>query len=57
METSQVMEYARSLYAAHGDKAEAEAAQKAQAAGTPEEADTWKAVRAAIRQLRGPNAS
>lgn len=58
MDTSQVMEYARSLFAAHGDKAEAEAAQKAKAAeeaGNTDEAGSWNAVRAAIRQMRGPN--
>ena len=60
MDTSQVMEYARSLFAAHGDKAEAEAAQKAKAAeeaGNAEDAKSWNAVRAAIRQMRGPNES
>lgn len=57
MQTSQVMDYARSLFAAHGDKAEAEAARRAKAAETEEEAKSWTAVRAAIRQMRGPNES
>lgn len=60
METAKVMEYARSLFTAHGDKAEAEAARKAKEAedaGKADEAENWQSVRAAIRQMRGPNAS
>ncbi|TMV08902.1 hypothetical protein FGK63_07220 [Ruegeria sediminis] len=58
MEATKVAEYARALYAAHGDKAEAEAAQKMRAceeAGNANEAKDWEAVRQAIRQIRGPN--
>ncbi|MEX5728092.1 hypothetical protein Ga0609869_001445 [Rhodovulum iodosum] len=57
METAKVMEYARALFDARGDKAEAEAAQKAaghEAAGEETEAKTWRAVEAAIRQMRPP---
>lgn len=57
METAKVMEYARSLYEAHGDRAEAEAAQKAaahEAAGETAEAETWRAIEAAIRGMRAP---
>ena len=53
-----VAEYARALYAAHGDKAEAEAAQKmaaAEAAGKADEVEQWRAVRAAVRALRDAN--
>ncbi len=53
---SDVMKYARALYEAHGDKAEAEAAQRArkyQDAGEVEEAEQWRKVRLAINQLRG----
>ena len=56
METSKISEYARALYDAHGDKAEAEAAQKAkhhEDAGEVKEAANWRAVRAAIREIRG----
>jgi hypothetical protein len=56
METSKVAEYARALYEAHGDKAEAEAAQRAkrhEEAGDVKDAETWRAVRAAIREIRG----
>lgn len=58
MDAIQTAQYARALYASHGDKAEAEAAQKereCQEAGKADEARDWKAVRQAIRQLRGPN--
>lgn len=58
MDAIQTAEYARALYGAHGDRAEAEVAQRAracEAANKPEEAAQWQAVRQAIRQLRGPN--
>lgn len=58
MDTADIAQYARALYEAHGDKAEAEAAQRAQAAdaaGDADKAESWNKVRAAIRQLRGPN--
>lgn len=51
-------DYARALYEAHGDKAEAEAAQKmkaAEEAGNVTELEDWRAVREAIRGLRGAN--
>jgi hypothetical protein len=60
MEVAKIEEYARALYNAHGDKAEAEAAQKVRAcekAGKTAEAEEWKAVRSAIHELRGPNQS
>ncbi|UWQ29834.1 hypothetical protein [Leisingera sp. M523] len=58
MDAIKATEYARALYSAHGDKAELEAAQKMRAcedAGKDGEAADWKAVRQAIRALRGPN--
>ena len=58
MDALQTAEYARALYGAHGDKAEAEAAQKAlqcEQEMRHDEAKQWQAVRRAIRQLRGPN--
>ncbi len=60
MDAIQTAQYARALYGAHGDKAEAEAAEKARscaAANRQGEAEQWQAVRQAIRQLRGPNQS
>ncbi len=58
MDALKTAEYARALYTAHGDRAEAEAAQKmreCEASGNKQEAQDWQAVRSAIRQLRGPN--
>ena len=55
-----IQEHARRLYQAHGDKAEFEAAQKARQHednGETEEAATWRKVREAINQMRGPHAS
>jgi ATP-dependent helicase/DNAse subunit B len=60
METAKVAEYARSLYEAHGDKAEAEAAQRARQsrkAGNSEEADTWEAIWRAVSEIRGAHES
>ena len=56
MEMTKIAEYAHALYEAHGSKAELEAAQKAkqsEEAGNSEEAETWRAVRKAISQMRG----
>lgn len=60
METSKVAEYAHALYQAHGNKAEAEAARRAkehEENGEADEAAQWRAVRAAIRELRGAHES
>lgn len=60
MDAIKAAELARALYSAHGDRAEAEAAQKmreCEDAKKTEEAEDWRAVRQAIRQLRGPNQS
>ena len=56
MEMTKIAEYARALYEAHGNKAEVEAAQKVkqhEEAGESAEAETWRAVREAINDLRG----
>jgi hypothetical protein len=53
-------EQARALLAAHGDKAEAEATQKAsqlRAEGKEDEAAQWDQVRKAIHELRGGHVS
>ena len=60
MKPSDIASYARALYEAHGDAAEAEATQKASAAqaeGRPEEAEDWRRVRASIAQIRGAHVS
>ena len=60
MGTSDLIQYAHALYAAHGDKAEAEAAQKATAAeasGDAAEALKWRKVRGHIKELRGPKST
>lgn len=60
MEIAKINEYARSLYEAHGDRAEAEAAQKAKQygdAGDAAEAETWRAIRSAISEIRGSHES
>lgn len=60
MNAMNIVEHARKLLAAHGDKAEAEAAQKAsekEAEGKLEEAETWRRIRAAIHEMRPPHVS
>lgn len=60
MQTMDVNSYARKLLRAHGDKAELEAAQKAtdcERSGEDVQASTWRRVQAAIKVMRGPNAS
>ena len=60
MEVAKIAQYARSLYDAHGDKAEAEAAQKAKQyldEGEAEKAQTWKSIRLAISEIRGARES
>ena len=55
-----IEERARQLFAAHGAKAIAEAAEKARAsdaAGNPAHAETWRRIEAALVQMRGPRAS
>ncbi|AHM05572.1 hypothetical protein roselon_03314 [Roseibacterium elongatum DSM 19469] len=60
MQTKDIIQYAHALYDAHGDKAEAEAAQKAAAArdeGNAEDAEKWDKIRAHIKELRGPKST
>ena len=60
MDTIQIQKQAQMLFAAHGDKAELEAAQKAKKLedeGTKEEAQSWRKVQQAINQMRGPHSS
>ncbi len=56
----EIDDYALRLYAASGDKAEHEAAQRAKSCaerGEHDAAEQWRKVRAKIRILRGPLAS
>ncbi len=55
-----IEEHARKLRAAHGDKAIAEAAQKAKALEEQhdlEQAKTWRQIEAALREMQGPHVS
>lgn len=60
MHTAQIQDVARRLRDAHGDKATAEAAQKAvdcERAGDTQQAETWRRVEAALLLMRGPSQS
>jgi hypothetical protein len=60
MQEIDIQDYARQLLEAHGDKAVAEAAQKASSfekQGNNEEAETWRHIEAAIKMMRGPHLS
>lgn len=60
MDVTKITEHARALLDARGDKAEAEAAQKAVAleqAGQHDEAEQWNRVRKAIHELRSGHVS
>jgi hypothetical protein len=56
----EIHDYARQLLDAHGEMAVVEAAQKARTfeeKGQTEEAETWRAIEAALKLMRGPHAS
>ncbi len=60
MNIVEIQEAAQMLYAAHGDRAEYEAAQKARMkkeTGNIDQARDWQRIREAIAQMRGPHAS
>jgi hypothetical protein len=60
MQEIEIHDYARQLLEAHGDKAVAEAAQKAAALekqGESEQAETWRHIEAALKLMRGPHES
>jgi hypothetical protein len=60
MEETMISEYARQLRDAHGDRAIAEAAQRAaegERAKDKDEAKTWRQVEAALKAMQGPLAS
>ena len=55
-----IHDYARQLLEAHGEMAVVEAAQKArnfEEKGETEEAETWRHIEAALKQMRGPHVS
>ena len=56
----EIYDYARQLLEAHGEMAVVEAAQKARTfeeKGQTEEAETWRAIEAALKLMRGPHVS
>jgi len=60
MQEIDIHDYARQLFDARGDKAVAEAAQKARSLeeqGQREEAETWRHIEAALKLMRGPHES
>jgi hypothetical protein len=60
MQNVDIQDYARQLFEAHGDKAVAEAAQKAAALeekGEKEQAENWRRIEAALYQMLGPHQS
>jgi len=60
MRETEIHDYARQLFEAHGAKAVAEAAQKASALekqGQSEQAQTWRQIEATLKSMRGPHES
>jgi hypothetical protein len=60
MDSMAIHDYARRFVGAHGDKAELEAAQRAahcERQGEKKQAEDWRRIQAAIRQMRGPRAT
>jgi hypothetical protein len=60
MNTVEIQEHARKLYDALGDKAVAEAAQKAVALerqGNADEAEIWRKIEKALAHMRGAHES
>ncbi len=60
MKMTDIHRYARELKEAHGAKALAEAAQNAvdcEKQGDTEQAQTWRRVEAALKEMQGPHQS
>jgi hypothetical protein len=60
MQATEIQDVARRLREAHGDRAAAEAAQKAviyERAGDADEARIWRRIEAALLIMRGPSQS
>jgi hypothetical protein len=59
MRETEIIDYTKRLMEAHGDKAEAEAAQKTrefELQKDAEQAEVWRRIRTTIRELRGSSA-
>lgn len=60
MHAVEIQNHARKLMESQGPKAIAEAAQKAlsfEAQGDKTQAETWRRIEAALKEMRGPRAS
>lgn len=60
MDMNEIHDYARRFLGTHGDRAAAEAAQKAAECdklGDQMQAADWRRIQAAIQQMRGPHVS
>jgi hypothetical protein len=60
MNINEIHDYARRLVGVHGTKAEVEAAQKAsecEKQGDKGQAQDWRRIQAAIKEIRGPHAT
>ena len=60
MHAMDIQEHARKLREARGDRALAQAAQKARSfeqQGDTKQAETWRRIEAALRLMQGPHAS
>jgi hypothetical protein len=60
MEAAKIHEYARKLKETHGEKALVEAAQKRsgfEKDGDSAQAEIWRKIEAALKEMRGPHAS
>jgi hypothetical protein len=60
MDMNEIHDYARRFIGAHGDKAASEAAQRAaecEKGGDAVQAEDWRRIEAAIKEMRGPHAS
>ena len=60
MNMNEIHDYARRFIGTHGDRAEVEAAQKVaecEKLGERQEAEDWRRIRTAIKEMRGPHVS
>lgn len=60
MNMNEIHDYARRFMGTHGGKAEFEAAQKAagcEKQGNKDQAEDWRRIEAAIKEMRGPHSS
>ena len=60
MDMNEIHDYARRFIGTHCDRAEVEAAQKVaeyEKLGERQEAEDWRRIRTAIKEMRGPHVS